>query len=493
MSYKAWFDAHADKHAKIVRKLEAIGSTQQEIIEYFEYENMRKHESDFCPLYMEGKKCHDMEQLNCYLCACPNFRFCDDGLGVLDGVTAYSNCSIASKDGLQQNYGGKIHQNCSNCTVPHGEQYVAKQFDKEWKNIMKECEAHNKIECIQGDKSFLEQLRGKNANFVLSAGYTKTALIDGITVAGLAGFIEYTPALDMEVLMLGRPMSMPDIAKAPDGPPSPVLIAMAVSKLSPFALTFVDTGLSVKPQCQITTLDSKPAESVLDGADVDAKGLFEAGIKYASQIANSAEYFILSECVPAGTTTAYAVTKALGYDCDGAFSSSGSDIGIKSLKYEVVTKALGREAFESSDIFGVISRFGDTMQPFVAGLAIELSKTKPVVLGGGTQMAAVCAIIKAVGEKEAFKNIALITTEWVAKDAHSDIARLLHSIEPSINAFYPSFNFADSEFKNLRLYEQGFVKEGVGAGAVTAYAYLHGVDGNAIRLGVEDIYRAFCS
>lgn len=489
MSYKSWFDTHGSKHAKIVEKLLLLGYGKEQIIEYFDFENMRISEEDFCPLYAKNKKCHEMEELNCYLCACPNFRFSDSGLDIRDGVTVYSECAIASKDGVQQEYSGKIHQNCTGCTVPHEKEFVMEKFDVNWRKIMKNCEANSKIHTIQGDTAFLEALKGKSANFVLSGGYTKTAEIEGITVAGLPGFIAYTPALDMEVLELGYPKSMPDIAKAPDGPPSPVLIAMAVKKLAPFGLTFVDTGLTIKPQCTVTTLGHKCAESILDGANVDAKALFDESVKFADEIADRADYFILSECVPAGTTTAYAVTKALGYECDGAFASSGVDTGVKTLKQEVVAKALGREPFDTKDVFGLISRFGDTMQPFTAGLAVTLAKSKPVILGGGTQMAAVCAIIKALGYD--FDGIALTTTKWIAEDKTSDITGLLASIDPTINAFYPDFDFADSEFANLRLYEQGFVKEGIGAGAVTVHAYLQGVSKDALRHGVEDIYRAF--
>jgi uncharacterized protein (TIGR00303 family) len=490
VSYKSWFDAHAVKHAKIVEKLRLIGYDENKIIDYFDFKNMRISEEDFCPLYAENKKCHEMEALNCYLCACPNFRFSDYGLGRKDGVTVYSECAIASKDGAQQNFGGKIHQNCSGCTVPHEKKFVRENFDMDWKKIMASCEATNKICVIQGDIAFLEPLVGKSANFVLSGGYTKTAEIEGITVAGLPGFIAYTPALDMEVLELGFPKSMPDIAKAPDGPPSPVLIAMAAKSLAPFGLSFVDTGLTIKPQCTVKTLGFACANSILEGAGVEAKALFDEGVKFAGEIAEKADYFILSECVPAGTTTAYALTKALGYECDGAFASSGTDSGIKTLKQGVVAQAINREPFDTNDIFGVISRFGDTMQPFTAGLAVTLAKSKPVILGGGTQMAAVCALIKALGFS--FDNIAIATTKWIATDTTSDIAGLLASIDPAINAFYPDFDFADSEFKNLRLYEEGFVKEGIGAGAVSVHAYLQGVDKKSLREGVEDIYRAFC-
>lgn len=140
MGYKSWFDTHADKHKKIVEKLTASGKTKEQIVEYFEFENMVQNEPDFCPLYAENRKCHDMEKLNCYLCACPNFRFSDDGIEKVKDKTKYSFCAIDSKDGKQGVYGDKIHQNCSGCLVPHAKSYVLQHFDLNWKKIMQKCE-----------------------------------------------------------------------------------------------------------------------------------------------------------------------------------------------------------------------------------------------------------------------------------------------------------------------------------------------------------------
>lgn len=139
MSYQSWFEEHAKMHKDIVERLVDAGKTKEEIIEYFEFENMVKNEPTFCPLYAENKKCHEMEELNCYLCACPNFRFKDAGIKELDHKTQYSFCSIDSKDGRQGVYGDKIHQDCSQCTVPHHRSYVEKHFDLEWKKIMQKC------------------------------------------------------------------------------------------------------------------------------------------------------------------------------------------------------------------------------------------------------------------------------------------------------------------------------------------------------------------
>jgi len=139
MSYISWFAEHAEKHKRIVDKLLQKGYSKEQMIDYFDFENMVENEPDFCPLYADNKKCHDMKKLNCYLCACPNFRFKDEGFEKLDDKTKYSFCGIDSKDGRAGVYGDAIHQDCSGCGVPHHRAYVEKHFDLDWKKIMHKC------------------------------------------------------------------------------------------------------------------------------------------------------------------------------------------------------------------------------------------------------------------------------------------------------------------------------------------------------------------
>ncbi len=134
MSYKDWFEAHGRKHAAIMQKLTHL--SDDEVIAYFRFENMRINEPDFCPLYAENKKCHDMEDLNCYLCACPNFRFDDAGFKEVEDRSLKSYCTIDSKDGDVFKTDDAIHQNCSGCTVPHHEAYIKKHFKRNWFEIM---------------------------------------------------------------------------------------------------------------------------------------------------------------------------------------------------------------------------------------------------------------------------------------------------------------------------------------------------------------------
>jgi hypothetical protein len=133
MSYEKWFNAHAKKHEVIVKKLVAKQFNRQEVINYFRWDNLKDAEPDFCPLFKENKKCHDIKNLHCYLCACPNFRFNDHA------VKEKSYCSIDSKDGKKFYSGDIIHQDCSSCGVPHQKKYVKQQFDHNWMQIMHHC------------------------------------------------------------------------------------------------------------------------------------------------------------------------------------------------------------------------------------------------------------------------------------------------------------------------------------------------------------------
>ncbi len=139
MGYSEWFEVHAKKHAAIVAKLKSAGYSKESIIEYFCYENMKEKEKEFCPLYAQNRKCHDLEELNCYLCACSNFRFSDAGIDKQEGKVRYSYCSIDSKDGRVGVYGDNIHQDCSKCYVPHHKEYIKTNFDEDWKKVMQKC------------------------------------------------------------------------------------------------------------------------------------------------------------------------------------------------------------------------------------------------------------------------------------------------------------------------------------------------------------------
>lgn len=115
MTYEKWQEEHQIKHKAILKKLE--GKSLDEVINYFTYNSMQKNEPDYCPLYKENKKCHTMENLNCYFCACPEFR-------LEKGLHVKSSCAINSKYGSTCKVKNEVHQDCSDCIIPHKIEYI---------------------------------------------------------------------------------------------------------------------------------------------------------------------------------------------------------------------------------------------------------------------------------------------------------------------------------------------------------------------------------
>jgi hypothetical protein len=140
MGYGSWFHRHAKRHKKIVDRLLAQGLEKAAIIDYFDYDTIREKEPGFCPLYAKNEKCHEMEHLNCYLCGCPIFRFSDDGIVEKNALLQMSGCATHRRHGRLVESDGKLHQDCTHCTLPHERAYIEQVFDTEWTVMMRLCE-----------------------------------------------------------------------------------------------------------------------------------------------------------------------------------------------------------------------------------------------------------------------------------------------------------------------------------------------------------------
>ncbi|WP_414570097.1 nicotinate-nucleotide--dimethylbenzimidazole phosphoribosyltransferase [Nostoc sp. CCY 9925] len=138
----------------------------------------------------------------------------------------------------------------------------------------------------------------------------------------------------------------------------------------------------------------------------------------------------------------------------------------------------------SLDPLKLVAAVGDPMQVVVAGMAIAASRSCGVLLAGGTQMLAVYALMSAIAQAYALswqpEEVVVGTTRWVAEDstgATVDLALSLSKGSSTEIAATPpllatALNFTDSCYPQLRAYEQGFVKEGMGAGAACIAAHL---------------------
>jgi len=327
------------------------------------------------------------------------------------------------------------------------------------------------------------------ADFLLAASVTKTCEIEGITQAGIPGKIPLTPTLDAEFIANQKLFSMPELAETPSGVPTPALITRAVENLNPFsALEILDLGLEVKPQqTQLHNFNIEPSASITKGAGIDAQTIFAKGMSFGRSYDLKGSYLILGESTPSGTTTATASALALGYDCKNDFSSSFLNVP-NSVKNETIDAALALTNTDMSN-FEKLSLVSDNMLLFCAGFLLEASRRFHVVLAGGTQMAACLLIADRLREDVLMRlkseNITLATTQWVARDEHSNIKHILEQLSYKPHAIYTEFSFAEAEIPVLKMYDEGEAKEGVGAGACLAYANTNALTNEQVLREIE--------
>lgn len=330
----------------------------------------------------------------------------------------------------------------------------------------------------QGRMSELMQsCKERRAEFFVCLAGTATSDEPGISAAGATPELRrLTPALDAEALILGYTKCAEKLPVSPSGIVSPVVITRACLKLADVVPQIVNCGAFVDAQVPCRTAGSTPGKSVSSGNAMTIEmvcDLFDRGYSFGLNHTGS-KSLVIAECVPGGTTTALAVLAALGYDVRNALSSSIPDCN-HDKRWQIVEQGLQRAGITAGekDAFKIMAAVGDPMQPFVVGMALSACRTTPTILAGGSQMLAVYAICRTLNsgydvdiERTA---IGVLTTKWVAFDAFAQLEKLSKQIEAPFAASCP--NFMLSRHSGLRAYEDGNVKEGVGAGAALALAY----------------------
>ena len=335
---------------------------------------------------------------------------------------------------------------------------------------------------LLGKSDFLESLRGKTASFYLSASYTQSADIEGISQAGLKGLLHLTPVLDFEFLCVQEVRSLENIAVTPSGIPTPAIITRAVHTLKAFSsLEFLDLGVKKLPKLEhfpIHNFDISFSHAINTKTTINAFDIFQKGLEFGKTHKSPGEYTILAESVPAGTTTANALCLALGYEVENKFSSSFKNAPNK-IKDTLIKEALVL-CEKKVDIFEKAAQSADNMLIFNAGFVLGQSSTnKKLILAGGTQMAAVLllvnSIVKEMNVEFDASNLAICTTKWLEKDENSDFIGILKLLDFNINAYASTFDFQNSSSKVLKKYDEGEAKEGVGAGAALCYAAINNI------------------
>lgn len=316
-------------------------------------------------------------------------------------------------------------------------------------------------------EGFLRSVEGKTPIFVCTIATTETAKVPGISAAGKnPEFTDYTPAADMEYLYYGRCRCIDGVPVTPDGIPTPALITRAAVRLSDLPVLVVDGGSRIKPQVPFLDLGGQPGMDIRTGQAVrNADSVFERATTLGRNLAKASDYLVLAESIPGGTTTALSVMLAVGLDAEGKVSSSMPDNPHK-LKLSVVRQAMDSAHLHKGDLKGrpleAVAKVGDPVQVSVAGLAVGAASEVPVILAGGTQMAAVLAIINKI-DQSLMDSLAIGTTRWVIRDPQSNLVALVRQVG-DIPVMAADLNFGASRHSGLRAYESGVVKEGVGAG-----------------------------
>ncbi|MDA0718015.1 MAG: TIGR00303 family protein [Cyanobacteria bacterium] len=330
----------------------------------------------------------------------------------------------------------------------------------------------------------------RRSRILLLLAATDTAAVPGISAAGASPQARLgTAAADAELLLLGpggrRCHALPPL---PAGV-SPALISHVVlSQLGLLERTQVlDLGCAIAaaiPHLRLPGLESAgPARCLSTGMALPharVSALVQRGRAWGQRW-NPAEPLLLAECVPGGTTTALAVLEGLGVAAAGLVSGSLHQPAHE-LKAALVAKGLAAASFEAAPL-SVLAALGDPMQAFAAGLAAAAAaRGTPVLLAGGSQMAAVLALALALAEPGQrpvlAERLVVATTAWVAEESGSNLTLLLERIgarwqvRPRLEV--AALRFCDCSSAALRDYERGYVKEGVGAGGLALLWQLAG-------------------
>uniref|UniRef100_UPI001C22964D nicotinate-nucleotide--dimethylbenzimidazole phosphoribosyltransferase n=1 Tax=Synechococcus sp. CCY 9618 TaxID=2815602 RepID=UPI001C22964D len=293
---------------------------------------------------------------------------------------------------------------------------------------------------------------------------------------------------DAELLLLGpwveRPHALPPL---PAGV-SPALISHVVLRELGLDPLVVDLGCPVAPAVPHLRLPGPagagPARCLSGGAALDPprlQALLALGRRWGARLPPGRP-LLVAECVPGGTSTAQAVLTGLGVEAAGLVSGSLRHPN-HDLKAALVCQGMAALGLDEADPPRVAAALGDPMQPLAAALVLAAAASgHPVLLAGGSQMAAVLALALALAPPDLRPAIAagtaLGTTAWVAHEAGSDLALLLRRIgarwrvEPL--AFAADLRFTGAVHPALAAYEAGYVKEGVGAGGLALLWQLSG-------------------
>ena len=340
-----------------------------------------------------------------------------------------------------------------------------------------DSEILKKINIIKNDiDSFL---------FYLVIAGTNTSQITGISAAGIdSNSRKITALADAEFCLLGAIKDFKYKLPKLKAGVTPALISNVCKVLLGANVIVIPIGVYKRPYFQHVLVEKtygNPSNCLSTGKTMDksrVSDLYEKGLSVGLM---TNKPVVISESVPGGTTTAQAIMEAFGLDVADLVGSSLLRPPRK-LKAEIVrTGLLNANLGSDFTSLDVISALGDPFQAFSIGLLIGArKKNNTVILAGGSQMIAILLLALefiSSAEKQFFsERVFIVTTGWLAYD--ESLKKLLQKVadkhKVQLFAFASGLNFHSSKIKELRDYEKGYVKEGVGAGALSLLVYLKG-------------------
>ena len=341
---------------------------------------------------------------------------------------------------------------------------------------------------------------GCSLDLLVVLAATRTAEVEGISAAGATPESRrYTAIADAELLLRGpaHPPQWP-LPPLPAGV-SPALISWVSLQHLGVQPTVMALGLPQSPPFPHLRVESPaegPAACLSSGQAMAlsrVRCLWQRGEQLGAALTRP---LVLAECVPGGTTTAQAVLQGLGIPVQDLVSGSALQPPL-ALKQRLVAQGLAAaDLVNPVDAQALVAAVGDPFQALAAGVPLGAMRSRqPVLLAGGSQMLAVMALAleccDPVERLQLAPLLTLGTTAWLADERLGPspglrpalpqvLERLQSRYGVSLLALASGLRFQASRHPQLQAYEQGHVKEGVGAGGLALLAQLRGTTRTAL-------------
>ena len=313
---------------------------------------------------------------------------------------------------------------------------------------------------VNSGKKFVENLSKKRFTFGLIASYSETCEIPGITIAGAdKESLKFTAPADAEYIEYGKCFSIPGIPISPDGKPTPALLTRVSLNAAKIPHFVVNAGSKIRPSLCYFDADIISGKNISESPAMtvdQVKSAIEYGKNLGKIMSQNTDCLVIGESLPGGTTTALAVLRGFGLECNVSSSMQNNPLDLKN---KIVSDALERKG--SDEPLEIIANFGDPMMPVCAGMLSTASEKCHVILAGGTQMLSVLKLAKHIGYKN--ENSAIGCTSYIIDDSQAKFLETVKEID-DIGVLSCDPCLHNSQHFGLRSYADGFVKEGAGAG-----------------------------